>query len=376
MDDPYARLGVSRNASQDEIKKAYRKEALKHHPDREGGDTEMFQKIEAANSILSNPERKALYDATGSVTEGPGPGFNPFGGGGFNVNLSEMFGQMFGSHSGSGSRPRRPPVGPHKLHEIGVSLSDLYHGKQFELRIKRDILCPTCDGHGGMHVETCSSCNGSGTRVSQIQMGPMMMVQQGPCTDCVGGKKVRDTCTACSGKKVKETESVLPVKIEPGMQEGERLVFAGQCSESPDFERPGDVILVLRASSTELGRWIREGSTLKRSLTLTWAEALLGFERDLEGHPSGRPLHIVWTGGFVKEGEVLRVVGWGMPDHIVKGSLGDLRLICHIEGSQIPADRLADLQRAFPEWKAPTVRSETIIVCGDPADQSTHCKDC
>jgi len=206
----------------------------------------------------------------------------------------------------------------------------------------------------------------------------MMMVQQGPCNDCNGssGKKVRDTCTACTGKKVKETESVLPVKIEPGMQEGERLVFAGQCSESPDFERPGDVILVLRASSSEVGPWIREGSTLKRSLTLTWAEALLGFERDLEGHPSGRPLHIVWTGGFVKEGEVLRVIGWGMPDHFVKGSMGDLRLVCHIEGSQVPAERLADLQKAFPEWKAPTVRSETIIVCGDPADQSTHCKDC
>jgi len=380
MDDPYARLGVPRNASPDDIKKAYRKEALKNHPDRPGGDKEAFQKVETANSILSNPERKAMYDATGSVAEGPqGPGFNPFGGGGFNVNLSEMFGQMFGQpQGGGGGRPRRPPVGPHKLHEIGVSLSDLYHGKQFELRIKRDILCPTCDGHGGMHVETCSSCNGSGTRVSHIQMGPMMMVQQGPCTDCNGssGKKVRDTCTACSGKKVKETESVLPVKIEPGMQEGERLVFSGQCSESPDFERPGDVILVLRASSSDIGPWIREGSTLKRSLTLTWAEALLGFERDLEGHPSGRPLHIVWTGGFVKEGEVLRVISWGMPDHFVKGSLGDLRLICHIEGGQIPAERLADLQRAFPEWKAPTVRSETIIVCGDPADQSTRCKDC
>jgi len=383
MDDLYARLGVSRGASQDEIKRGYRKEALKHHPDR-GGDTAAFQKIEEANSVLSNPERKALYDATGSVTEGPGgpQGFNPFGGG-FNVNLSEMFGQMFGSPQG-GSRPqnnasRKPPVGPHKLHEIGVSLSDLYHGKQFELRMKRDVICATCDGHGGMHVETCGSCHGSGVRVTQVQMGPMTMIQQGPCTDCVGGKKVRDTCMACAGKKVKESESVLQVKIEPGMQEGDRLTFAGQCSESPDFERPGDVILVLRASSAESGPspWLREGSTLKRTITMSWAEALLGFERELEAHPSGRPLHIVWTGGFVKEGEVLRVVGWGMPDHLIRGAFGDLRLICRLEGSAtLPADRLASLQQAFPEWKAPTMRSESILVCGDPEGRNTHCKDC
>jgi len=382
MEDLYARLGISREASQDEIKRAYRKEALKHHPDRNGGDTAAFQKIEEANSILSNPDRKAQYDATGSVMESGGPGgphgFTPFGGGAFNVNLSEMFGQMFGSQQGG--RPRKPPVGPNKVHEIGISLSDLYHGKQFELRIKRDVICSSCDGHGGMHIETCDSCNGSGIRVTHVQMGPMMMIQQGPCMECNGssGKKVRDTCTACAGKKVKESESVLQVKIKPGMQEGDRITFAGQCSESPEFERPGDVILVLRPSSADgiSSVWIREGSTLKRTITLTWAEALLGFERELESHPSGRPLHIVWTGGFVKEGEVLRVVGWGMPDHLVSGAIGDLRLVCHLDGAAtLPADRLATLQQAFPEWKAPTVRPGTILVCGDPAGRNTDCKD-
>lgn len=380
MDDLYARLGISRDASQDEIKRSYRKEALKHHPDR-GGDTAAFQKIEEAHGILSNPERKAMYDATGSISEGPS--FNPFGGGGggFNVNLSEMFGQMFG-HGSRGppnaNAGRKPPVGPNKVHEIGVSLSDLYHGKQFELRMKRDVICSTCDGHGGMHVETCSACNGSGVRTTQVQMGPMMMIQQGPCDSCQSGKKVRDSCTACTGKKVRESESVLQVKIEPGMQEGERLTFAGKCSESPDFERPGDVILVLRASSDEKdGPWIREGATLKRVITLTWAEALLGFERELEAHPSGRPLHIVWTGGFVKEGEVLRVVGWGMPDHFVAGSFGDLRLVCRIAvGDALPVERLASLRSAFPDWKSPAVRPGSVIVCGDPERPNTDHTSC
>ena len=377
MDDPYERLGVSRAATQEEIKKAYRKEALVHHPDR-GGDTAAFQKIEAANSVLSDPQKRAMYDATGSVSEIP-TGSNPFSGGGpFNVNISEIFGSMFGGRgfpggfTGSGT-PRKAPVGPHKLHEIGVSLSEFYHGKQFELRMKRDTLCATCDGHGGMHVETCETCHGSGIKLTQIQMGPMMMIQQGPCDGCgQKGKKVRDTCTACSGKRVTESESVLQVKIEPGMQEGERLVFAGKCSESPDFERPGDVILVLRASSAEKGAWVRQGATLLHTVTLTWAEALLGFERVLENHPSGRPLHIVWTGGFIKEAEVLRVPGWGM------SASSNLRILCRIEATAMPMseERMANLRLAFPDWAPPVPRSDSVIVSGDPEGQSTGCTDC
>ena len=386
MDDPYARLGVSRTATQEEIKKAYRKEALVHHPDR-GGDTAAFQKIEAANSVLSDPQKRAMYDATGSVSEMPnGPPFGqPFGGGPFNVNISEIFGSMFGGRGfpggftgGGGGSPRKAPVGPHKLHEIGVSLSEFYHGKQFELRMKRDTLCSTCDGHGGMHVETCETCHGSGVKVSQVQMGPMMMIQQGPCDGCgQKGKKVRDTCTVCSGKRVTESESVLQVKIEPGMKEGERIVFAGKCSESPDFDRPGDVILVLRASSAEKGSWVRQEATLLHTVTLTWAEALLGFERVLEDHPSGRPLHIVWTGGFIKDAEVLRVPGWGMPSRGTSDK-GDLRILCRLEATAMPLseERLADLRRAFPDWTPPVPRSDSVIVSGDPEGQSTHCTDC
>ena len=373
MDDPYARLGLAKGASPDEIRRAYRKEALIHHPDR-GGNTEAFQKLEAAYGVLSDPERKALYDATGSVAETPQG--NPFGGG-FNVNFSDIFGSMFGHGQGQGARSRKQPVGPHKLHEIGVSLADLYHGKQFELRMKRDILCPTCEGHGGLHVETCNTCNGSGIRTTQVQMGPMMMIQQGPCDTCSGkGKKVGDTCTACTGRRLKETETVLQVKIDPGMKEGDRLVFAGQCSESPDFERPGDVVLVLRTSSEEKGSWIRQGAELRRSVTLTWAEAMLGFERVLEDHPSGRPLHIVWTGGFVKSGEVLRVTGWGMPQSL--SQFGDLRLICRYETASfsMPEERLADLRRAFPDWKEPVAKPESVIVCGAPEDPNTHYTDC
>ena len=384
MDDPYARLGVSRNATQEDIKKAYRKEALVHHPDR-GGDTAAFQKVEAANSVLSDPQKRAMYDATGSVSEIPANPFGPFGGGGmpFNVNISEIFGSMFGGGggsrgfggggSGSGGGSRKAPVGPHKLHEIGVSLSEFYHGKQFELRMKRDVLCATCDGHGGMHVETCDVCRGSGVKVSQVQMGPMMMIQQGPCDGCQQkGKKVRDTCKVCSGRCLNEAESVLQVKIEPGMQEGERIVFTGKCSESPEFERPGDVILVLRASSEEKGAWVRQGATLLHTVTLTWAEALLGFERVLDNHPSGRPLHIVWTGGFIKEGEVLRVPGWGM------SASSNLRILCRLEATAMPMteERIADLQRAFPEWIPPVKRENSVIVCGDPEGQNTDCKDC
>jgi DnaJ-class molecular chaperone len=175
------------------------------------------------------------------------------------------------------------------------------------------------------------------------------------------------------------------VKIDPGMKEGDRLVFAGQCSESPDFERPGDVVLVLRTSSEEKGSWVRQGAELRRSVTLTWAEALLGFERVLEDHPSGRPLHIVWTGGFIKEAEVLRVPGWGMPVSgmplmPLKGTSekGDLRILCRLEATAMPMseERVANLRLAFPDWTPPVPRSDSVIVSGDPEGQSTGCTDC
>lgn len=368
MADLYKRLGVDKGASADEIKRAYRKEALSKHPDR-GGDKAEFQALQEAYDVLSTPEKRAQYDATGTVpqdgavAEGGGMPdlsslFSMFGGGG--MPGMPFFGSPFGS-MGMGNPGSKQPRGPDKIHEIGVSLADLYKGKTFSLTMKRDVLCASCSGKGGSRLENCDSCGGKGFRVRAQQMGPMMAMTQEPCSTCSQtGKKVIDTCGSCNGKRVTEQETTLDVVIKPGMQEGDRLTFASKCSESPQFERPGDVILVIR-STTGDDTWTRKGADLTTTVRLTLAESLLGWERTLGNHPSGKPLHIVWKDGALREGEALRITGWGMP--FTQTKFGDLRLVCTIEAHQgaWSEEQRCALKNVWPDWKEPMATAGSVL---------------
>jgi DnaJ-class molecular chaperone len=192
-------------------------------------------------------------------------------------------------------------------------------------------------------------------------MGPMMAMTQEPCSTCSQtGKKVIDTCGSCAGKRVAEQETTLDVVIKPGMQEGDRLTFAAKCSESPHFERPGDVILVIR-STTGDETWTRKGADLTTTVRLSLAEALLGWERTLANHPSGKPLHIVWKEGALREGEVLRITGWGMPFTHTK--FGDLRIVCTIEAHQgaWSEEQRCALKNVWPDWKEPMVATGSVV---------------
>lgn len=382
-DDLYARLGVARGATEEEIKRAYKKAALVAHPDRPTGSKERFQAVNAAYTVLSDPAKRAEYDATGRVPMDGGDG----GGG---PDISEILGSLFGRGMAGGfgtpegipfpmfgmggggvgvgvgaGGPMKMPRGPNKVHEIGVTLADLWAGKTFTLNMKREVLCGDCGGAGGSRMESCGGCAGRGFRLRRQQMGPMIVASQEPCGECRGvGQKAADRCDGCEGRRVVGRDSVLDVRIEPGMQEGDRLVFPGQCSESPDFEAPGDVILVLRAATGSEESWIRRGADLMCEVRLGIAESLLGWERHLEGHPSGRPVEIVWTDGAIRDGEMLRVPGWGMPVRGSEGKFGDLRLVCRVdrmEGSWSEEQRRA-LQSVWPEWRAPAAGREGVCV--------------
>lgn len=368
MPDLYGVLGVGKQASADEIKRAYKKEAFVHHPDR-GGSKEKFQALQEAYDVLSDDGKRSQYDMTGQIPQaggGPGPG---------GPDLASMFGSMFGGggghmfgggmpfFGGGGPTNVKPARGPNKVHEIGVTLSDLYKGKKFTLNMKRDVICSGCKGTGGARVESCGACGGRGVRVRQVQMGPMMTISQEPCGPCgQTGKNILEKCGSCKGRQVIERELNLDVVIEPGMQEGDRITFERKCSESPSFESPGDVILVLRSTSAESGSWVRSGDILTYTVTITLAESLLGWGRQLEGHPSGRPLHIVWKDGVIRDSEVLRIGGWGMP---VRGTsrLGDLRIVCRVtvdQGAWSEEQRRA-LMSLLPAWKEPDMKEDTVV---------------
>jgi DnaJ family protein A protein 2 len=373
MPDLYEVLRLKKGATEEEIRKAYKVRSLETHPDKPSGSKEEFQAVNQAKQILMDPTLRAEYDATGHIpgaaeeidgSHGPG-----HGGG---IDISQIFGSMFGSQmpfftpdlGGGGGRIKKQPRGSNTVHDIGLTLSELWHGKTFTLNMNRDVLCGDCDGRGGSQVRTCSDCGGRGIRVRKQQIGPMTMMSQEPCGTCrQTGEQVTEKCAACDGRCVVKKVAALDVCVKPGMQEGDRLVFPGQCSESPAYDAPGDVILVVRPADGDAaaGTWARRCSELMVEVHLTLAESLLGWERALENHPSGRPLHIVWNGGVVREAEVLRVPGWGMP---YGTGFGDLRIVCRISGVQgaWSEEQLRALKSVWPEWQEPVMRSESIRI--------------
>jgi DnaJ family protein A protein 2 len=322
MPSLYELLGVSKDASDDEIKKAWRRKALTEHPDK-GGDKEKFQEAQEANRILSDERLRRIYDQTGQIPNDDGA---PQSGG---PDLSHIFGQMFGSGGGfpfpgfpgmGGPPPpgQKLPRGPNKHHEIGLSHKDFYKGRSINIRMTRDILCGNCKGKGGSRPENCGACGGRGVRIQQMQMGPMITVNHTPCRVCnQTGQVCAEKCGPCGGKCTTPSDMNIEARIEPGMQEGDRLTFPRQCSESPQYDEPGDFILVLRYSNSDNCGWIREGNNLRRDVEISLGESMLGFERKFNEHPSEREIRIAWNTGPLFDGELLRMKGWGMP---IRGS--------------------------------------------------------
>jgi DnaJ family protein A protein 2 len=331
--DLYQRLGLKRGASSDEIKKAYRSLAREHHPDK-GGDPEVFKGIQEANEVLSDERRRQVYDMTGAVNEQPGGGppggmagmaaggvpffmsqMGPFGMPGVNFDMSDLFG-MFGGGGGGGPSRRRGGRGPNKQHDIGLKLEQFYKGTNIKLNFNQARRCGTCNASGAEATESCGGCGGSGFRMMQQQMAPGMVIQsRRPCDVCNGeGKRTIRVCKGCQGKKFIEKEKHLDIKVTPGMAEGENLMFPGECSDTLEFDTPGDVLLTLKLAtdgSAPVYEW--RGADLTYKHTISFAESILGFEVTLADHPSGESPKYSWRGGPLINGAVLKMEGGGMP---------------------------------------------------------------
>jgi DnaJ-class molecular chaperone len=318
--DLYARLNVPRDADQDTIKKAYRKLAVSHHPDK-GGNEEEFKKITEAYEVLSDEQKRQMYDQTGSI-DGEGMGGMPGGGmpfdmadlfGMFGGGMGMPFGNPFGARGPPGRQMRRPK-GPVKIHEVPISLYDFYHGKQITVKLDREQFCEGCKGEGYTSFSTCTQCSGSGVMSRMAMMGPGMMVQmQGPCEPCKGeGKKGTGSCTVCAGKKFKTQEKVLEVKIEKGMKHSDVIAFEKACSDDPMYDSPGDVHFVLQEADEDI-QWKRDGNNLRAKINISLRESLLGCEKTLENHPGFMHGYKVVVPVGTQNQEVLTFKGHGMP---------------------------------------------------------------
>jgi DnaJ family protein A protein 2 len=316
QDDLYSLLGVSRSADDDEIRKSYRKLCLTHHPDK-GGKVEFFQKIQTAYEILSNPEKKQMYDTTGSIDEQP-----HMGGG---VDIGSIFANMFGNNFNPfdqvpgmpGRTKRQKPQS--KIHEIPVSLKDFYYGKQFKIHFERQKFCEGCKGEGYSTFNSCSRCNGRGVVEQHMMVGPgMMAVSRGPCESCNGkGKSGSNKCKKCNGNKYFSQEKVLDIQLEGGMKKGDSLLFNNECSDDPNFQEPGDVHIFFTEADESIDV-SRDGNNLIGMCNISFTESILGTSFIIKNHPK-------YPNGFeikipkgTMNGETIIVLNEGMPKRYSK----------------------------------------------------------
>lgn len=348
----YEVLGVSKSASQDELKKAYRKAAIKNHPDK-GGDPEKFKELAQAYEVLSDPEKRELYDQYGedALKEG-------IGGGGGGHNPFDIFEQFFGGGGGFGgggsSRGRRQKQGEDVVHSLKVSLEDLYNGTSKKLSLSRNVLCPKCKGKGSKSGASgrCYGCQGSGMKVSTRQIGPGMIQQmQHVCPDCRGSGEViseKDKCQQCKGNKVTTEKKVLEVHVEKGMQHGQKVVFQGEADEAPNTIT-GDIVFVLQLK--EHPKFKRKLDDLFVEHTLSLTEALCGFQFALT-HLDGRQLLVKTNPGeVIKPGQHKAINDEGMPHYQRPFMKGRLYIKFNVEfpdSGAISQDQCRTLETILP----------------------------
>ncbi|KAH0372881.1 chaperone protein dnaJ, partial [Aureobasidium melanogenum] len=316
----YDTLGVAPDASEAQLKSAYRKGALKFHPDKNPSPeaAEKFKELSHAYEILADSEKRQLYDQYGEdglEQGGMGGGMNAedlfsqfFGGGGGG------FGGMFGGGMGRETGPKKART-IHHVHK--VSLEDMYKGKISKLALQKSVLCPKCDGRGGKEgaVKTCTGCNGQGMKMMMRQMGPMIQRFQTVCPDCNGeGEIVRekDRCKQCHGKKTTVERKVLHVHVDKGVQSGTKIDFRGEGDQMPGVE-PGDVQFEIEQKPHP--RFQRKGDDLFYQAEIDLLTALAGGAIYIE-HLDDRWLTVeIKPGEVISPGEIKVIRGQGMPSY-------------------------------------------------------------
>ncbi|KAJ2552676.1 DnaJ- protein scj1 [Coemansia sp. RSA 1878] len=315
--DYYKILGVSRDASQQEIKRQYKTLSRKHHPDKNPGDKEAherFIELAQAYEVLSDDEKREIYNRYGEEGLKNQGGS---GGAGFHDPF-DIFAQFFGGNvrfdrrGGARAKPRGPDV---RIH-MPVTLHELYTGTEIDVDISKQAICSHCDGSGAASpddVETCSKCSGSGVRIVKQMLGPGIVQQmQTTCDKCSGkGKMIAKPCPHCKGARVMREPDTLAVRVEPGMSDGEELVFDEEADQHPDHE-PGSVIFRLQQQPHET--FERRGDDLHAEVTISLLDALVGFTRSMT-HVDGKSTIELRRKGITPPGFVQRLSGKGMPRH-------------------------------------------------------------
>lgn len=337
--DYYEVLGVSKTATDDEIKKAYRQKALKFHPDRNPGNKEAEEKFkEAAEAyeILSNPDKRSRYDQFGHAGVDGSAG-NGFGGGGFTMDdIFSQFGDIFGGHFGGfggsnfggfggfggSQRGQRVNQGSNLRVRVKLTLEEIAKGAEKKIKVRKYVSCPDCRGtgaEGGNAYSTCSTCRGTGTvtRVTNTILGRMQT--QSVCPDCQGeGKIITKKCTHCFGEGVIQKEEIISIKIPAGVAEGMQLSLSGKGNAARRGGNNGDLLVVIEEEKHP--DLVRDGNDLVFNLLLSFPTATLGGTVEI---PTIDGKVKVKIDPGTQPGKILRLRGKGLPSVNQYGN-GDL----------------------------------------------------
>jgi DnaJ family protein A protein 2 len=322
----YKLLGVEPRATPEELKKAYRKLALRLHPDKNPDDpqaAEKFKEVSEAYEVLSSPEKREIYDRYGKEGLQQQGGM---GGGSAEDIFSSLFG--FGGFPGFGGGRARRNTTKDLQYPLKLTLDQLYVGVTKKIKVTHQVLCDQCLGKGtesGGSVPRCTTCNGQGVQIKLVQMGPGSYAQtQAVCHVCKGQGEVvsdKDRCTQCKGKKTQLESDVLEVTIQPGSRDGDVIRFRGKADEAPGL-LPGDVLVVVQEQPHSV--FTRQRTHLVMKQTISLAEALTGFAFTIT-HLDGRKLLIKSNEGEVVKPDMIKAVpGEGMPHTSDPGMHGNL----------------------------------------------------
>ncbi|MCL2009592.1 MAG: molecular chaperone DnaJ [Synergistaceae bacterium] len=369
MEDLYRILGVARNASQAEIKKVYRQLVRQYHPDTNKDNPEAeekFKKINAAYSVLGDPEKRARYDQFGTADGGQNPfggGFEGGFGGGFGDLFGDLFEQVFGAGMGGMGGRRADPTAPRRGSDlemgVRVTLLEAANGATHNLEIPRWDTCAACGGNGakpGTSPQICDKCGGRG-QVETVQRTPFgQFMSVNACPNCQGkGKIIQERCPDCGGRGQIRQKHKVEVKIPAGVEIGTRLRIAGEGESGLNGGPHGDLFLVIDVERHK--DFERDGGDLHSRLTLTYPQAVLGTSVYIPTLIDGDEKIDVPAG--TSHGRILKVKGRGMPRLRGPRGRGDLYVHVFVD---IPT-KLTDKQKALildlaNEMKTPTGTGE------------------
>ena len=356
--DYYEVLGVDKNATEDQIKKAYRTIAIKYHPDRNPGNKEAEEKFkEAAEAydVLHDPQKRQQYDTFGFNAPGSG-GFDPFGGASMNMDdIFSMFGDIFGGHAGfsgfGGSAKRGPQVhrGSDLRLKVRLSLQEIAHGVTKKFKVRKDVACSHCHGSGsadGSAVEKCPTCHGTGVITHTTQSIFGMMQTQGVCPTCNGaGTVIKNKCQHCHGTGIEKGEELVEIKIPAGVAEGMIVNVPGKGNAGIRNGVNGDIQVLVEEEPNDT--FIRDDNNLIYNLLLDFPTAALGGDVEIPTI-EGTRLKVKMEPG-TQPGKTLRLRGKGLP--AVQGyGRGNGDLVVNVS-VYVPKTLTSDEKRAIEQFR-------------------------